>query len=100
MSETKDYKPTLNLPQTDFAMRASLPTREPEQVERWLKDRTYYRMVERNQKKKRAGKFLLHDGPPYANGNIHIGHALNKVLKDVVVKYKNMAGFEAPYVPG
>ncbi len=99
MSEAKDYKSTLNLPQTDFPMRASLPQREPEQVDRWLKDRIYFRMVEKNRAAKRP-KFLLHDGPPYANGNIHIGHALNKVLKDLVVKYKSMAGFEAVYVPG
>jgi isoleucyl-tRNA synthetase len=97
--ETKDYKSTLNLPQTEFPMRAGLPIREPVQVEKWLKDRVYYRMVEKNRAAKKP-KFLLHDGPPYANGNIHIGHALNKVLKDVVIKYKNMAGFEAPYVPG
>lgn len=94
-----DYKSTLNLPQTDFPMRASLPQREPAQVDAWLKDRIYDQMVEKNRTAKKP-KFLLHDGPPYANGNIHIGHALNKVLKDVVIKYKNMAGFEAPYVPG
>lgn len=80
-------------------MRAALPTREPEQVIRWLKDRIYYQMVEKNRLAKR-GKFLLHDGPPYANGNIHIGHVLNKTLKDVVIKYKNMAGYEACFVPG
>ncbi len=95
----KDYKTTLNLPQTDFPMRASLPTREPEQVDRWLKDRVYHRMVDKNRAAKKP-RFLLHDGPPYANGNIHIGHALNKVLKDLVVKYKSMAGFESVYVPG
>src|SRR4051812_5500046 len=97
--EQPDYKSTLNLPQTDFPMRAGLPEREPEQVARWLKDRIYYRMVEKNRAAKRP-RFVLHDGPPYANGNIHIGHTLNKVLKDVVVKFKNMAGFESPYVPG
>ncbi len=80
-------------------MRGSLPQREPEQVARWLKDRIYYRMIDKNRAKK-APRFLLHDGPPYANGDIHIGHALNKVLKDVVIKYKNMRGFEAVYVPG
>ncbi|MGE0615118.1 MAG: isoleucine--tRNA ligase [Bacteriovoracia bacterium] len=94
-----DYKDTLNLPVTDFAMRASLPQREPEQVARWLQDRVYQRMVEKNRKSGK-GRFILHDGPPYANGDIHIGHALNKILKDIVVKYKNMCGFEAPYVPG
>jgi isoleucyl-tRNA synthetase len=80
-------------------MRASLPQREPEQVSKWLKDRIYHRLVEKN-RAARKGKFLLHDGPPYANGNIHIGHALNKVLKDIVVKYKNMCGFESVYIPG
>ena len=95
----KDYKATLNLPQTDFPMRGSLPQREPEQVDRWLKSRLYQRMVEKNHHR-RAPRFLLHDGPPYANGNIHIGHALNKILKDVVVKFKNMSGHEAVYVPG
>ncbi len=94
-----DYKPTLNLPQTDFPMRGGLPQREPEQVAGWLKSRVYDRVLEKNRNAK-APRFLLHDGPPYANGNIHIGHALNKVLKDVVVKYKNMAGFEATFVPG
>ena len=98
-NQPKDYKATLNLPQTEFPMRASLPQREPAQVEKWLKDRVYYRMVEKNRAAKKP-KFLLHDGPPYANGNIHIGHALNKVLKDIVVKYKSMSGYEAPYVPG
>ncbi len=95
--ESKDYKDTLHLPQTEFPMRAGLPQREPEQVDRWLKDRVFEQMLEKNKSKPR---FLLHDGPPYANGNIHIGHALNKVLKDVVIKYKNLSGFNAPYVPG
>ena len=80
-------------------MRASLPQREPAQVAAWLKDRIYYRMIEKNRARKK-GRFLLHDGPPYANGDIHIGHALNKVLKDVVIKYRNMQGLDAPYVPG
>jgi isoleucyl-tRNA synthetase len=95
----KDYKTTLNLPQTDFPMRASLPTREPEQIQKWMDEKVYSRMVEKNRAAKRP-KFLLHDGPPYANGDIHLGHTLNKVLKDVVIKFKNMSGFEAPYVPG
>lgn len=94
-----DYKSTLNLPQTDFPMRAGLPAREPEQVERWNRDAIFDQMVKKNRARS-APRFLLHDGPPYANGNIHIGHVLNKVLKDVVIKYKNMAGFEAPFVPG
>ncbi len=100
MSENRDssenFKATLHLPVTDFPMRAGLPTQEPKQIEKWLADKTYYRMVA----KPRSKKFLLHDGPPYANGSIHIGHALNKVLKDVVIKYKNLAGYSAAYVPG
>lgn len=80
-------------------MRADLPAREPKQVEVWLKDKIYYKMIERNRGLKRP-RFLLHDGPPYANGGIHMGHALNKTLKDIVIKYKNMAGFEATFVPG
>lgn len=96
---SKEYKDTLNLPKTDFTIWSSLPKREPEQVKKWQDDRIYHRMVERNRARK-APRFVLHDGPPYANGNIHIGHALNKVLKDIVVKYKNMAGFESPYIPG
>lgn len=78
-------------------MKASLPQREPEQVKRWEENKTYHRMVE---KRKNKPMFVLHDGPPYANGNIHIGHSLNKVLKDIVIKYKNMSGFHAEYVPG
>ena len=93
----EDYNKTLNLPQTEFSMRASLPQREPKMLENWEKDRLYYKMVEKNHGKP---KYVLHDGPPYANGGIHLGTALNKVLKDIIVKYKNMSGFEAPYVPG
>ena len=92
-----DYKDTLNLPKTAFPMRANLPQNEPKQVEQWQRDRTYFQMLEANRAKL---KFILHDGPPYANGNIHIGHALNKILKDVIVKYKAMTGNVAPYVPG
>ena len=80
-------------------MRGALPTREPKQIETWLKENIYQKILDRNKSLGRA-KFLLHDGPPYANGDIHMGHALNKILKDVVVKYKNMSGFEASYVPG
>lgn len=92
-----DYKHTLNLPQTDFPMRANLPTREPEILARWKGEGLYQRLLDRN-----AGgeRFLLHDGPPYANGNVHLGTALNKIIKDVVVKYQLMAGRHAPYVPG
>ena len=92
-----DYKETLNLPATRFPMRANLPQNEPLQVERWEREQTYLKMVEANEGKK---KYILHDGPPYANGNIHLGHALNKILKDIIVKYKNMTGFAAPYIPG
>jgi len=92
-----DLKATLNLPATDFPMRASLPAREPEILARWQRERVYERGLEA----RRGGpRYVLHDGPPYANGNIHLGHALNKIIKDVIVKYKNMAGFRAPYVPG
>ncbi len=92
-----DYKDTLNLPRTEFPMRANLPQREPELLKRWSELRIYERLQE-----ERAGRprFVLHDGPPYANGNIHLGHCVNKVLKDLVVKARAMAGFQAPYVPG
>ena len=94
---SQDYNKTLNLPKTDFAMRANLPKREPEQFAKLKNSHTYQQMVARNQG---HTKYILHDGPPYANGNIHMGTALNKILKDFIVKYKNMRGFYAPYVPG
>ncbi|MGM0521841.1 MAG: isoleucine--tRNA ligase [Pseudomonadota bacterium] len=92
-----DYKHTLNLPETDFPMRGMLPKREPGRVSQWQDMNLYERLRET-----RAGKplFVLHDGPPYANGSIHIGHAVNKILKDIIVKSKNLAGYDAPYVPG
>ncbi|RAH36848.1 isoleucine--tRNA ligase [Halomonas sp. SL1] len=92
-----DYKHTLNLPETDFPMRGMLPKREPARVEQWKEMDLYRRLREA-----RRGReiFVLHDGPPYANGSIHIGHAVNKILKDIIVKSKNLAGFDAPYVPG
>ncbi len=93
----QDYNNTLNLPKTDFPMRGNLPKREPEMLEKWEKERLYYKMIEKNKGKK---SYILHDGPPYANGEIHLGTALNKTLKDFIVKYKNMSGFCAPYVPG
>lgn len=92
-----DYNQTLNLPKTDFPMRAGLPTREPEFLKTWQENDQYARLMEHNDGKP---LFVLHDGPPYANGDIHIGHALNKTLKDFIVRYKNMTGFKAPYVPG
>ncbi|MET0516338.1 MAG: isoleucine--tRNA ligase [Nitrospiraceae bacterium] len=92
-----DYKATLNLPRTDFPMKANLPQREPEWLARWGQERLYERIQEAGQGRP---LYVLHDGPPYANGRIHIGHALNKILKDVVVKSKTMSGYRAPYVPG
>ncbi len=92
-----EYDQTLNLPATDFPMRGNLPQREPEILRRW-REMDIYRLVQR----RTAGrpKFILHDGPPYANGDAHLGHALNKILKDIIVKSKSMDGFDAPYVPG
>ena len=96
-SEVKDYSKTLYLPQTDFPMRAGLPQREPELLKYWNDIGLYDKL--RREAQGRA-KFVLHDGPPYANGNIHIGHALNKILKDVVTKSQQMLGFDSNYVPG
>lgn len=92
-----DYKDTLNLPQTDFPMKADLPKKEPEILNFWGKNLIYEKIQEKNKGKK---KYILHDGPPYANGNIHIGHALNKILKDIIIKYKSMRGYYSPFVPG
>jgi len=92
-----DYSKTLQLLKTEFPMRGNLPEREP-QIQKWWDDIGIYKKVQENQIGK--PKFILHDGPPYANGDIHIGHALNKVLKDIIVRYKTMRGFNAPYVPG
>ena len=92
-----EWKDTVNLPRTDFSMKANLPASEPLALARWAEIDLYEKIRERRQN---APKFILHDGPPYANGNIHIGTALNKILKDVVVKSRSMAGFDAPYVVG
>lgn len=92
-----DYKSTLNLPKTDFPMKANLPQREPEMLAWWEQQKLYDQIQTMGQGRPR---YLLHDGPPYANGRIHIGHALNKILKDIIVKSKTMAGFHSPYVPG
>jgi len=97
MAETSDYKKTLNLPQTAFAMKANLPQNEPKRLEQW-REIDLYRLI--REKSEGRPKFVLHDGPPYANGRIHIGHALNKIIKDIVVKSKTMSGFDSPYVPG
>src|SRR5208282_5781065 len=92
-----DYKNTLNLPRTDFPMKADLVSREPEHLKKWEAAKLYDKI-----QRQRAGadKFVLHDGPPFANGDVHIGTALNKILKDIIVKYKSLRGFDAPYVPG
>ncbi len=92
-----DYKATLNLPQTSFPMKANLNQKEPETLKYWDSIDAYSEMLNASGKK---GEFILHDGPPYANGNIHLGTALNKILKDIIVKSKNMQGYKAPYVPG
>ncbi|MBS5150096.1 MAG: isoleucine--tRNA ligase [Butyricicoccus pullicaecorum] len=95
----QDYNATINLPKTDFPMRGNLPKREPDFLAGWEQDSNalYHAMMNKNKDKP---LFILHDGPPYANGNLHMGHALNKVLKDFIIRYKNMAGFCAPYIPG
>lgn len=91
-----DYRDTLNLPKTDFPMKANLPEREKEILEFWKEKAIYEKMQLRD----RTKTYMLHDGPPYANGHIHMGHALNKVLKDIIIKYKTMKGYYAPFVPG
>ncbi|MDH5256889.1 MAG: isoleucine--tRNA ligase [Gammaproteobacteria bacterium] len=97
MTDQKNYKDTLNLPKTGFPMKANLANREPEMLKHWLKTDIYQK--QRDIAKGRD-KFILHDGPPYANGDIHIGHAVNKILKDFIIKSKTLSGFDAPYVPG
>lgn len=92
-----DYKETLNMPKTNFEMRANLTVKEPLFREKWEQNNLYAKVLEKN---KNNTPFILHDGPPYANGSIHIGHALNKILKDIIVRYKSMRGFYSPYVPG
>jgi isoleucyl-tRNA synthetase len=95
MTDSKKY--SLNLPDTDFPMRGNLSQREPSWVKQW-QDKNFYQQIRKNKKGKK--KFILHDGPPYANGNIHIGHAVNKVLKDIIIKAKGLDGYDAPYIPG
>ena len=97
MQTKPDYKETLNLPKTSFPMKANLVNREPEKIEFWNKIDLYALMQE---KRKGCKKFILNDGPPYANGDIHIGHTLNKILKDIIVKSKHLSGYKAPYIPG
>ena len=92
-----DYSKTLNLPETEFPMRGNLPKREPEFLKFWEENKIY----EKKQKLHEGHtKWVLHDGPPYANGHIHMGHALNKVLKDIIIKYKYAKGYDTPYIPG
>jgi len=95
--DEKDYRKTLNLPQTDFPMRANLAKREPELLKKWQEMDIYGKV---QALRKGRPKYVLHDGPPYANGDIHMGTAMNKVLKDIIVKHRSMLGFDAPYVPG
>ncbi|MDP2044061.1 MAG: class I tRNA ligase family protein, partial [Candidatus Omnitrophota bacterium] len=97
MSNNSEYKHTLNLPKTDFPMKADLSQREPLLLQDWMKKGIYKLISDRADRKP---KYILHDGPPYANGDIHIGHALNKTLKDMIIKYKSLRGFSSNYVPG
>src|SRR5262245_36640982 len=92
-----EYKDTLNLPRTDFSMKADLVIREPQRLEKWYAGNLYARIQAR---RSNAQKFVLHDGPPFANGEVHIGTALNKILKDIIVKYQTLRGKSAPYIPG
>ena len=92
-----DYSQTLNLPKTEFPMRGNLPQREPEILKRQEDNTMYDKLMEKNEGKP---LFILHDGPPYANGDMHMGHALNKTLKDIITRFKNMDGFKAPYIHG
>ena len=96
-ARVSNYKDTLNLPSTAFPMKANLANREPELLKYWDEIDLYAKLRELAQGRPR---FVLHDGPPYANGDIHIGHAVNKILKDIIVKSKTLSGFDAPYIPG
>src|SRR5947208_14408958 len=97
--EKKIYKTTLNLPHTAFPMEAKLVATEPKRVTMWQEGRLYEKILT-DRASHGKGKWVLHDGPPFANGDIHIGHVINKVLKDVVIRIRSMQGYEAPYVPG
>jgi isoleucyl-tRNA synthetase len=94
---SKAYRDTLNLPATDFPMKADLARQEPAQLARWDAEGVYRALRDLPP---RTDRFVLHDGPPYANGHIHIGHALNKILKDIIIKFQTMTGRDAPYIPG
>ncbi|AXE60608.1 isoleucine--tRNA ligase [[Mycoplasma] phocae] len=97
MQDKKDYKNTLLMPSTDFSMKANLSEKEPEYISKWLNDGIYQKILKRNRTNE---PFVLHDGPPYANGNIHVGHALNKILKDIIIRFRSMQGYYSPYVAG
>ena len=97
MTDENRYKSSINLPQTDFPMKADLAQREPAAVRRWEERGTYAKL---RQIARGRPRFVLHDGPPYANGAIHLGHVVNKVLKDIVVKSRSLDGFDSPYIPG
>ena len=92
-----EYKDTLNLPKTDFPMKANLPNREPDILKSWTDNSIFQKALD---KSKNSTKYVLHDGPPYANGDIHIGHAVNKILKDFIIKSKIMSGYHTPFIPG
>ena len=92
-----ELKDTLNLPVTNFPMRANLVEREPNRIQHWIDIDLYHKIQEKN---KSGKKFILHDGPPFTNGDVHIGTALNKILKDIILRYKSMCGFSTPYIPG
>ena len=97
MSDKTDYSKTVNLHESPFPMRGNLAKREPAWLKSWYEHKRYQKLREIA---KGRPKFILHDGPPYANGDIHIGHAVNKILKDIIIRSKTLAGFDAPYVPG
>ncbi|HJU87484.1 MAG TPA: class I tRNA ligase family protein, partial [Gemmatimonadota bacterium] len=97
VTRQRDYKETLNLPRTAFPMRANLPQREPETLARWMERDLYGELRRRRADRER---WVLHDGPPYANGHIHLGHAVDKIQKDMIVRTRSMMGYDAPYVPG
>ena len=92
-----DYKDTLNLPSTNFPMKGNLPSKEPLIQKKWEDENLYKKLLNLN---KNSKKFILHDGPPYANGDIHIGHAVNKILKDIIIRSKILSGYKTPFIPG
>ena len=95
-----EFKTTLLMPKTNFEMRCNLPTKEPLLVKQWEEKDLYGKMLKKNEKNKGSKEFMLHDGPPYANGNMHCGHMLNRLLKDFIIRYKTMQGFYSPFIPG